>query len=96
VIDVIQELQSFGVEVHVHDPVADSAEAHHEYGVELTPWDALPRADAVVAAVAHKELIGRPFDDYRGKVVAGGCFIDVKSQFDPAQVRAAGLNLWRL
>ncbi|MEW5942653.1 MAG: nucleotide sugar dehydrogenase [Pseudomonadota bacterium] len=96
VIDVIQELQSFGVEVHVHDPVADSAEAHHEYGVELTPWDALPRADAVVAAVAHKPLVERPLADYLAKVAAGGCFIDVKSQFDPAQIRAAGLNLWRL
>ena len=35
VIDVIHELQSYGIDVHVHDPVADAAEARHEYGLEL-------------------------------------------------------------
>src|SRR5574337_16436 len=50
VIDVIRELRSFGCRVHVHDAVAASAEAEHEYGVSLTPWDELPRASAVVAA----------------------------------------------
>src|SRR5499427_1254437 len=39
VIDVVNELSSFGVTVRVHDPVADAAEARHEYGVELTPWE---------------------------------------------------------
>src|SRR5499426_3732242 len=38
VIDVVRELDSYGVDVHVHDPVADAAEAMHEYGVKLTPW----------------------------------------------------------
>ena len=43
VIDVIHELRSYGADVHVHDPVADAAEALHEYGVELASWDELPR-----------------------------------------------------
>lgn len=96
VIDVIQELQSFGVEVHVHDPVADSAEARHEYGVEIESWECLPQADALVLAVAHRALLEKPFPQYLDKVIPGGCFIDVKSQFDPLQVEGAGLNLWRL
>jgi UDP-N-acetyl-D-galactosamine dehydrogenase len=56
VIDVIRELQSFGCNVLVHDPVAESAEAEHEYGVSLTAWNDLPRAAAIVAAVAHKNM----------------------------------------
>lgn len=48
VVGLIRELESYGVEVHVHDPVADPAEAQHEYGVELQDWDALPQADAIV------------------------------------------------
>src|SRR5690348_9665626 len=55
VIDIINELTSFGVEVFVHDPEADPAEALHEYGVKLHRWEDLPRADAIVAAVAHKQ-----------------------------------------
>src|SRR4029079_6279772 len=54
VIDVVRELESFGITVHVHDPMADAAETLHEYGVTLTAWDDLPRADAIVAAVAHR------------------------------------------
>src|SRR4029077_8524163 len=64
VIDVIRELDSYGVTVHVHDPVADPAEALHEYGVRLTPWDELPRAHALVAAVAHAEFRKRSIHDF--------------------------------
>jgi UDP-N-acetyl-D-galactosamine dehydrogenase len=96
VIDVIRELQSFGVEVHVHDPEANVVEAHEIYGVELKSWDSLPQSDAIVLAVAHRSLAEIPFEKYLQKVIPGGCFIDVKSQLDPAMVRAAGLTLWRL
>ena len=54
VIDIIRELQSYGVDVHVTDAQAEAVEALHEYGVKLESWDDLPRADAVVAAVAHR------------------------------------------
>ena len=96
VIDVIRELQSFGVEVHVHDPQADPAEAHEVYGVALKSWDRLPQADAIVLAVAHRSLVEIPFSKYLEKIIPGGCFIDVKSQLDPDMVRDAGLKLWRL
>ena len=95
-IDIIQELQSYGIDVQVHDPMAESDEAKHEYGVTLRSWDELPQADAIVAAVAHKEFLARPMKDYLAKVKSGGCFIDVKCQFDPAVVKESGLNLWRL
>ena len=96
VIDIIQELQSYGIDVHVHDPMAEPAEAKHEYNVTLRSWDELPQADAIVAAVAHKEFLARPIKDYLGKVKNGGCFIDVKCQFDPKAVKESGLSLWRL
>ena len=96
VIDIIQELQSYGIDVQVHDPMAESAEAKHEYGVTLRSWDELPQADAIVAAVAHKEFLARPMKDYLSKVKNGGCFIDVKCQFDPKAVKESGLSLWRL
>ncbi len=52
-IDVIRELQDFGCEVTVHDPLADAQDAMSEYGLALTPWERLPANDAVVIAVAH-------------------------------------------
>ncbi|HNO87777.1 MAG TPA: nucleotide sugar dehydrogenase, partial [Rhodocyclaceae bacterium] len=96
VIDVIRELQSFGCNVHVHDPVAESAEAEHEYGVSLTSWDKLPKAGAMVAAVAHKEYAEMGVGALAEKIVSGGVFTDVKSFYDPAAIEAAGAKVWRL
>ena len=96
VIDVIHELKAYGIDVHVHDPVPDAGEAHHEYGLKLEAWETLPRASAVVVAVAHREFVKRPLADYLAKVVERGCFIDVKSQFDIAALQQAGLTVWRL
>ncbi|HEY2969075.1 MAG TPA: nucleotide sugar dehydrogenase [Casimicrobiaceae bacterium] len=96
VIDVVRELTAFGARVHVHDPVADPAEAMHEYGLMLTPWDELPRADAIVSAVAHRALRGRSVDELAAKLVPNGVYVDVKSQVDAAALRSRGVKVWRL
>jgi UDP-N-acetyl-D-galactosamine dehydrogenase len=96
VIDVIRELQSYGCTVHVHDPVAESEEAEHEYGVSLEPWEQLPKASAIVAAVAHKEFAERPIDQVLAKLSNGGVYVDVKCTADQQALRARGVNVWRL
>ncbi|MDB5894601.1 MAG: GDP-mannose dehydrogenase, partial [Rhodoferax sp.] len=96
VIDIINELKTYGVEVFVTDPQAKADEAMHEYGVKLLPWDELPRADAIVAAVAHSEYAALSVEDFSKKLVKGGAFIDVKAAFDRASILAAGFKLWRL
>ena len=96
VIDVIRELQSYGANVIVHDPVADADEARHEYGVELIAWENLPPSAAIVAAVAHKEFKSRPLSDYVDKLQKAGVLTDVKSTFDEAQLVSRGVTVWRL
>ena len=96
VIDVIHELESYGARVIVHEPVADATEARHEYGVELTPWDELPAAAAIVAAVAHRQFRERPLTDFVAKLQPGGVLTDVKSMFSEAQLAAHGVSVWRL
>ena len=95
-IDVINELRNYGVDVHVHDPVAAPDDARHEYGIHLVAWDDLPVADAIVATVAHKQFLARDPAELARKLVPKGCFSDVKSQFDAAKLRAAGASVWRL
>jgi UDP-N-acetyl-D-galactosamine dehydrogenase len=96
VIDIIRELESYGATVHVHDPLADPAEAIHEYGVKLVQWEHLPRANAIVGAVAHGEFLARPPEAYAGKLSQGGLFVDVKSAHPAEALRAKGLKVWRL
>jgi UDP-N-acetyl-D-glucosamine/UDP-N-acetyl-D-galactosamine dehydrogenase len=96
VIDIIHELKTYGVDVHVTDPLAGADEAMHEYGVRLEPWDALPQADAVVAAVAHDRFLPLDLRQLSSKLRPGGAFIDVKAVHDPAALGAAGYTVWRL
>ena len=96
VIDIIRELQTYGVEVCVTDPQADPDEAMHEYGVQLLPFAQLPRADAVVAAVSHREYADLAASQVGAILVKGGAFIDVKAAFDRHTITDAGYRLWRL
>jgi UDP-N-acetyl-D-galactosamine dehydrogenase len=97
VADVVKELQEFGCEVSVHDPLAEPRDALHEYGITLTEWSALPNhADAIVAAVSHTEYTSKPVAELLAKLKAGGVFIDIKSTYQREVIEAAGCKLWRL
>lgn len=58
VVDIIRELESYGIEVDVYDPWVDAAEAKREYGVEMSKAPVHKRYDAVVVAVAHRVFEG--------------------------------------
>ena len=96
VFDVIRELSGFGVDVTVSDPMADATQARESCGVDLVAWDALPEAEAIVLAVAHRAYRGLVPQDLVGRLKPGGVLIDVKSLLDPQAFRAAGFHVWRL
>ena len=96
VVDIIAELRAFGVEVEVHDPLADAADARHEYGLDLTPLEDLSPADAVVLAVPHADFVRRGWD-LVGRLLRPGAttVIDVRGAL-PRAAKPDGLELWRL
>ena len=97
VADVVKELQDFGCEVHVHDPLAEPEQALHEYGISLYEWGQLPQnADVIVAAVSHAEYTTQPVAKLLAPLKPGGVFIDIKSAYLPEAITAAGACLWRL
>ena len=96
VADVVRELESLGARVVVHDPRVRAEDAVREYGITMSTWEELPAADALVLAVAHREFLERPVAELAGKVVPGGCVVDVKSVLDRAALEARGLRVWRL
>jgi UDP-N-acetyl-D-galactosamine dehydrogenase len=97
VADLVKELQDFGCEVHVHDPLAEPEQALHEYGITLSEWGQLPHnADAIVAAVSHAEYIDQPVANLLALLKSGGVFIDIKSAYLSESIKAAGARLWRL
>ncbi len=96
VIDVINELKTYGVNVHVHDPIAAANQALHEYGVTLKSWADWPKAHAVVAAVSHREYKAMSATQIQAVAVPGALFVDVKSAFNAQDLSAAGISVWRL
>lgn len=95
VADLVHELQSYGVQTHVHDPWASSSEAMHEYGIPLVAREKLQPADALVVAVAHREF-SDVTNNFTGLLHPQGCLIDVKAIFDAQTIKARGLHYWRL
>jgi UDP-N-acetyl-D-galactosamine dehydrogenase len=97
VADLIVSLKNFGLNVIVHDPIADPAEAQHEYGLSITPWEKLPsNVAAVVVAVSHREYLRSPLEKILSLLKPNGVFVDVKSAFDPETIRKSGYTVWRL
>ncbi len=96
VIDIIRELDRFGVRYQVHDPMASAEEIRHEYDIELTPMDKLGPADAVVFAVAHSDYVHEGWALMSRLLKGGrGSVIDVKSRLDRSHC-PDGIDLWRL
>ena len=96
VADIVRELQSFGLAVQVHDPLADPGQVKDEYGIELVPMQALHPADAVIFAVAHTAFVKGGWPLLTGLLQGGsGIVLDVKSQLDRSQ-QPDGVDLWRL
>jgi UDP-N-acetyl-D-galactosamine dehydrogenase len=96
VIDIIRELEEFGIKVQVFDPQADSVEALHEYGVTLLPLNDLKPAAAVVVAVAHDAYARWSPEDYLKLMQNAPVVIDVKGVCDGPALERAGARFWRL
>jgi UDP-N-acetyl-D-galactosamine dehydrogenase len=95
VIDIVRELESFGVSVQVHDPVVDAGDAAAEYGLTLLPRDALKPAVALIIAVAHRAFIDEGWRLTELLQNHCGVVLDVRSIL-PRDQQPAGIALWRL
>ncbi|MBI4357514.1 MAG: nucleotide sugar dehydrogenase [Gammaproteobacteria bacterium] len=96
VVDIIQELISYGVKSFVWDPVVEQAEAYRAYELELVDWRQHSFYSAVIAAVPHQEILRIDIEALAQKIKEGAPFIDVKSAFDRQRLEAVGFKVWRL
>ncbi len=97
VVDIIRELQDYGVEVVVCDPQADAQEVHEEYGLTLGQVDAAHPVDALVIAVAHTEYKSMTPAELRAMTRGEKpVLIDVKCIQPRLALESVGFNVWRL
>ena len=98
--DIIRHLNGYGIEPVVVDPWASEQEARREYGVTLTPLEAVRDADCVIIAVAHNEFRRLGVERLRTLFRDGSddckVLIDVKGVCPVAELKASGMRWWRL
>jgi len=95
VVDIVRELEDFGITVQLHDPEADGDLLHEEYGLTLTPLEAMKPADALVLAVAHRKYREAGWDLVKSLIKPGAFVADVPALLDRAKA-PADIILWRL
>lgn len=96
VVDIIDELKEYGVNLIVHDPLADPKEVKEEYGVELVDLEAVQNVDALVFAVAHREFVNTSKDEWLKRFTDGKkVLMDLKGIFDKKEFES-DFVYWRL
>lgn len=96
VIDVIRELEEYGVDVQVTDANANPDEAVREYGITLKPYEELLPAEAVVLAVSHEAYLAAGWAQFDRLLKHGkGIVVDIKSVLDKGN-KPDNIDLWRL
>jgi UDP-N-acetyl-D-galactosamine dehydrogenase len=96
VVDIVRELQSFGIEVQIYDPQADPEEAQREYNLTISDQSSLAPADAVILAVPHECFLAVGWPFVVSLLKGGrGLVMDVKAGLARAE-KPAEIKLWRL
>ncbi|MBO5292737.1 MAG: nucleotide sugar dehydrogenase [Lachnospiraceae bacterium] len=106
VIDIVRELQEYGINPMIADPVADTAEAKREYGISFTDEKDMKDMDAVILAVAHKQYEGMtaaqmdgffaPKEVHDGITAHRKILADIKGILNKKEFEEAGYLYWRL
>ena len=98
IIDIVNELKEYGITPVIADPVADKAEAKHEYGMEFADISDVKDMDAIILAVAHEEFSALTIEEM-DKFYSGNntkVLLDIKGLLNRKEFENAGYIYWRL
>lgn len=98
VIDIVNELEEYGIFPLIADPVADAEEAEREYHLSFIDFGKIRDVDAVIVAVAHEEFIDLTENDFARLYKEGGkkVLLDIKGLLNRKEYEDAGYLYWRL
>lgn len=96
VIDIIRELQSYGVQCLAHGARADKQSVKNEYNIDLVEWDELNALNAMILAVPHDEYKAFDASHLKEKFASQPILIDVKAALDRNAFANSGFTVWRL
>lgn len=95
VVDLYHELERYGVNIQVSDPLADPAQTKREYGVTLVAPSEMEDLDMLVLAVPHSQSVKLVYERLDEMVAKGGVLCDLHSVLEPSRLRSDILH-WTL
>ncbi len=99
IVDMIHELEGWGIRVQVSDPWADPDEVKHEYGLQLSTFGAETGFDAIIVAIGHNEFRAMTPQQLRG-LCRADCrqplIGDLKSLYPRDRLTEYGFDVFRL
>lgn len=96
VADIVKEFKTYGVNLLVHDPMAEMDDALKYYDIGLCNWGDLTNLDAVVLCVSHNQYKTLSTDEFIAMMKPGAVFMDVKSGVNAQEFKSKNINFWRL
>ena len=101
VVDIVNRLKEYEINPIVSDKWADRDIAEREYGISLTPFEELPKADCIIVAVGHNEYRSMSMmqinEMFKHDIPnEEKVFVDVKSLYRMDELKASGMRFWRL
>jgi len=100
VIDIVNELNEYGINPMIADPEADAEEAKHEYGIVFDSVEDIKEMDAVVVAVGHDQFLRFNQEDFNKMFKEGAngrkVLLDIKGILNRKEYESAGYKYWRL
>lgn len=97
VMDIIKELEEFGIQVYAKDPYADIDEIKREYGIDIDTNENDEKVDAIIFAVSHNEYTNLTIDEIKNMLKEDSNLVfDIKQIINKEEAKTKGLNLWRL
>lgn len=96
VIDIINELQSYGIKVMVHDPIADHKLAKKIYNIQLQSWDSLNSLDAIIITVSHTFYLNLDKNELKKKLNNHGLIMDIKNIINMKDFTDTNIMVWKL
>jgi len=99
VVDVVRELEEYGIIPYVYDPIADAQEVYDEYQINTISLEDIYDVSLIAIMVPHDQFIHIPIDQFLrmyGENVNEKLFFDIKGSFDKFKITNAGLKYWSL
>lgn len=96
VLDIVQELKDYRINVFLNDSMAEPENVKKEFNLDLVNLKNIKNMDCIILAVQHNDYANLSVDFLRSLCNENPIFIDVKSIMNKSELEEKGFTYWSL